>query len=48
MNLTMTVVFDPMAVSAKDVKAALITAGIKEESIKLSPTRMKAAAKAAK
>ena len=35
MNLIMTVVFDPMLVSAKDVKAALLTAGIKEESIKL-------------
>jgi len=43
MNLTMTVVFDPMTVSAKDVKAALLTAGIKEESIKLSTTRTKAA-----
>ena len=48
MNLTMTVVFDPMLVSAKDVKAALVTAGIKEESIKLSTTRTKAAAKVAK
>jgi len=43
MNLTMTVVFDPMTVSAKDVKSALVAAGIKEESIKLSTTRMKAA-----
>jgi len=43
MNLTMTVVFDPMTVSAKDVKAALVTAGIKEESIKLSTTRTKVA-----
>ena len=43
MNLTMTVVFDPMTVSAKDVKAALLTAGIKEECIKLSTTRTKAA-----
>ena len=48
MLLTMTVVFDPMAVSAKDVKAALLTAGIKEESIKLSTSRTKAAAKVAK
>jgi hypothetical protein len=48
MNLTMTVVFDPLIVSAKDVKAALVTAGINETSIKLSTSRTKAAAKVTK
>lgn len=47
MNLTMTVIFDPLVVSAKDVKTALVGAGIKEESIKLSTSR-KAAVKVAK
>ena len=48
MNLTMTIVFDPLIVSAKDVKAALVTAGIKEDGIKLSSSRTKAAAKVTK
>lgn len=39
MKLTMTVAFDPIEVSAKDIQAALVTAGINPDDIKIGTTR---------
>jgi len=39
MLISMIVKFDPLEVNAKDVKAALVTAGLKAEDIKTVPHR---------
>ena len=42
MKLTMTVTFDPMAVNAKDIKAALTAAGVPEDAITMGRGRERA------